>query len=131
MADIEKTADEWKSQLTPAAYSVCRKKGTERAFSGEYWDSEKEGTYCCTCCGAELFKSDTKFDSGTGWPSYFAAINDSAVSEKADNTLFRKRTEVVCTACDSHLGHVFPDGPPPSGKRFCINSVSLQLRPDA
>ena len=129
MPKIEKPESEWKSQLSKEQYKVARKKGTERAFTGEYWDTKTEGTYECICCGKSLFASDTKFDSGTGWPSFFKPLDTDAVTEKEDRSLFMRRTEVVCSDCDAHLGHVFTDGPPPTGQRYCLNSASLKLRP--
>ena len=124
---INKTDDEWQQQLTDEAYQVCRQKGTERAFTGAYWDNHEAGIYKCTCCGEPLFASATKFDSGTGWPSYYEPLSSEAVTEHVDSTFGMKRTEVVCSKCDAHLGHVFPDGPQPSGLRYCINSVSLDF----
>jgi len=131
MDKIEKTEAEWQEQLTPEQYNVCRCKGTERAFSGQYHDSKDAGTYMCICCGQALFASDTKFDSGTGWPSYHTPVSEDAVLEKDDSSFFMRRTEVVCSRCDSHLGHVFPDGPPPSGLRYCLNSAALVLKPSS
>lgn len=124
---VVKTDAEWKAQLSPESYQVARKHGTERAFSGEYHDSKAKGRYDCICCGHPLFSSDTKFDSGTGWPSYWAPIDEDAVTEKKDRSFFMVRTEVLCSKCDAHLGHVFPDGPAPTGQRYCMNSVSLKL----
>jgi peptide-methionine (R)-S-oxide reductase len=124
---VQKTEKEWKQQLTPEQYKVCRQKGTERAFTGEYHDSKDEGTYLCVCCGNPLFSSDTKFDSGTGWPSFWEPIDSDAVETEEDRGFFMRRTEVLCSRCDAHLGHVFPDGPAPTGQRYCMNSVSLKL----
>lgn len=124
----KKSEQEWQGSLSAEQYKVMREHGTERPFSGKYADCKTAGTYICAGCGEDLFASDTKFDSGTGWPSYFQAINDTAVEETVDSTLGMSRTEVRCAKCGSHLGHVFPDGPQPTGLRYCINSVSLDLK---
>lgn len=128
MDKVTKTAAQWQAELSDMQYKVCRQKGTEQAFTGEYWDCKEDGLYTCACCGNPLFDSTTKYDSGSGWPSFWEAIDRNQVKTERDTSHGMQRTEVLCRRCDAHLGHLFPDGPKPSGLRYCINSASLQLK---
>ena len=127
---VVKSDAEWRKELEDEQYRVCRQHGTEPAFSGAYWNTKAKGMYLCACCGQELFSSQTKYDSGTGWPSFWQPVDTAAVGTETDRSLFMTRTEVHCSRCGAHLGHVFPDGPAPSGDRYCINSVSLKMVPE-
>jgi peptide-methionine (R)-S-oxide reductase len=128
---VVKSDDEWRRELTPEQYRVTRRHGTEPAFTGPYWDEKTDGLYTCVCCGAPLFRSETKYDSGTGWPSFYAPVSEDAVAEHSDRSFLMRRTEIRCAACEAHLGHVFPDGPEPTGARYCMNGHALKLTPDA
>lgn len=127
MAKVTKSDDEWREKLTPEEYAILREAATERAFTGEYWDTKTAGTYQCRGCGAKLFESDTKYDSGCGWPSFYAPLEEDAVATQVDASMMMERVEVLCAKCEGHLGHVFPDGPQPTGLRYCMNSASLKL----
>jgi peptide-methionine (R)-S-oxide reductase len=126
---IRKSDEEWARELTPEQFKICRRKGTERPFTGELNDCKTPGTYLCACCGNALFESETKYESGSGWPSFWAPISQEAVATEEDRSLFMRRTEVLCAACDAHLGHVFEDGPAPTGLRYCMNSTAMKLKP--
>jgi peptide-methionine (R)-S-oxide reductase len=128
-SDIHKSDDDYRRELTPEQYRVTRQKGTEMPFSGEYWNHTADGMYRCVCCGAELFSSQAKFDAGCGWPSFYQAANDKIVATQLDTTHGMVRDEIICSQCGAHLGHVFPDGPQPTGDRFCVNSASLKFEP--
>lgn len=127
--EVQKSEQQWREELTPQQYNICREKGTEPAFSGEYWDKKDSGTYLCAACGQELYASDTKFDSGSGWPSFYAPIEERRIATDTDTRHGMQRTEIMCGRCGAHLGHVFDDGPAPTGMRHCVNSASLKFRP--
>jgi len=127
MSKVVKSDDEWRDKLSAEEYAITREAATERAFTGKYWDTKTPGTYRCRCCGSELFDSQTKYESGSGWPSFYQPVTANAVATQADNSMMMERTEVVCAECEAHLGHVFPDGPQPTGLRYCMNSASLDL----
>lgn len=131
MGKLHRSDDEWRAQLSTDQFAVCRRKGTEPPFQGDYWNCKEDGVYLCVCCGQPLFDSQDKFDSGTGWPSFTRPVDTQCLDEQTDSSYGMVRTEVLCARCDAHLGHVFPDGPAPSGLRYCINSVSLKLKPRA